>query len=282
MTGNAADAEEIVQETFVRALEKPPRKTSEPWLPWLTTVAMNLCRDFLRRRRRIEYVGPWLPSPVPTENFEEPAVDHSQSQTARYDLRESVSFAFLLALEALTPAQRATLLLRDVFDYSKGETAMVLGMTDGNVKINLHRARRAMRDYDKSRTSANSLSNESKQDILQRFLQCLDTRDAAGLEKLLAADVTVVTDGGGEVNAMMSPMRGREKVIRLITQLYELRRSVTEVSFRSLNDQPALLVTRSEIRPGHASRYTLQCDYAESGQIRCLNFVFAPSKLAAL
>src|SRR5215218_3543413 len=136
MTGNAADADEIVQETFVRAMEKPPRKISEPWLPWLTTVAMNLSRDFLRRRRKIEYVGPWLPSPIPIGDLQltEPAAENGQSHAARYDLRESVSIAFLLALEALTPAQRAALLLRDVFDYSTKEAATVLRMTEANLK----------------------------------------------------------------------------------------------------------------------------------------------------
>ena len=152
MTGCAADAEEVVQETFVRVLEKPPRDTRESLRPWLVRVAMNLSRDLLRRRRRTEYVGPWLPSPVPPEDVEdqvirEPEAAFVDSPAARYDMRESVSVAFLLALEALTPAQRAVLLLRDVFDYSTGETAEVAGMTEANVKVTLHRARRRMREY---------------------------------------------------------------------------------------------------------------------------------------
>jgi RNA polymerase sigma-70 factor, ECF subfamily len=284
MTGNAADAEEIVQETFVRALEKPPRKLSEPWLPWLTTVAVNLSRDFLRRRRRIEYVGPWLPSPVPTEDFQlpEPAVANCESQATRYDLRESVSVAFLLALEALTPTQRGALLLRDVFDYSTREAASVLGMTEANLKINLHRARRAMRDYDKTHKRTNSIGSETQGNILAKFLQCLDARDMSGLERLLTEDVTVVSDGGGEVTALLAPMQGREKVMRLITKLYEINRSVTRITFYALNNQPAILVRRDRVRSGHAWRYTLQCEHDETGRIKRLNFVFAPSKLTAL
>ena len=120
MTGSAADADDLVQDTFVRALEKPPSDMDAPLRPWLIKVAMNLSRDQLRRRRRREYFGPWLPSPVFTEGDDAFPVDHTpvseSTAVTRYDLMESVSMAFLLALEALTPAQRAVLLLRDVFD----------------------------------------------------------------------------------------------------------------------------------------------------------------------
>ena len=157
LTGSAADAEDLVQETFVRALSHPPARTDEPWRPWLVRVALNLGRDLLRRRRRRRYVGPWLPSPIETEDVPpsfEPAGD--ESPAARYDLLESVSFAFLLALEALTPAQRAVLLLRDVFDYSVRETARALGFTEANVKTLHLRARRALAAYDRTRRSVGS------------------------------------------------------------------------------------------------------------------------------
>src|SRR6267142_4849309 len=99
MTGSAADAEDIVQDTFVRALEKPPADMQAPLRPWLVKVALNLSRDQLRSRRRREYFGPWLPSPVTTEEdgplqVEEPTAP-DWSPVARYDLLESVSFAFL-------------------------------------------------------------------------------------------------------------------------------------------------------------------------------------------
>src|SRR5918912_770572 len=101
MTGSAADADDIVQETFVRAMERPPRRTDEPLRPWLVKVALNLSRDVLRRRRRRDYTGPWLPSPVPTDEESlpsyEPATPTEESPVARYEMLESISFAFLLA-----------------------------------------------------------------------------------------------------------------------------------------------------------------------------------------
>src|SRR6185436_15707102 len=156
LTGSAADADDLVQETFVRALERPPRDQTEPLRPWLVRVAMNLGRDLLRRRKRRSYVGPWLPSPIETADEEappahEPTIDGRLTTEGRYDLLESVSFAFLLALEALTPQQRAVLLLMDVFDYSVREAARALTMSEPNVKTTHHRARRVMARYDDTR-----------------------------------------------------------------------------------------------------------------------------------
>jgi len=145
-----ADADDLVQETFVHAMERPPARLEEPWRPWLVRVALNLGRDLLRRRKRRAYVGPWLPSPIDTGDeasppSHEPTFAEGMSTEGRYDMLESVSFAFLIALEALSPRQRAILLLRDVFDYSVQETAVVLDLSEANVKTSHHRARRTMR-----------------------------------------------------------------------------------------------------------------------------------------
>jgi len=286
MTGSAADADDIVQDTFVRALEKPPTDTEAPLRPWLVKVALNLSRDQLRRRRRREYFGPWLPSPVLTEEDDGFVLDHQavteSTPVTRYDLVESVNMAFLLALEALTPAQRAVLLLRDVFDYSTNETAEVLEMSEANIKVTLHRARRTMESYDKNRVSNFSQRAGELRDILQRFLSLLTTGDVQGLTKMLAADVVLVSDGGGEVNALPEPMFGREKVLRLIQKLYEANRDVTSTSLRNMNGEPTILINRSRVRPGHASFFTMHCALDEGSQIKQFNFVFAPSKLAAL
>lgn len=286
MTGCAADADDIVQDTFVRALERPPADMEAPLRPWLVKVAINLSRDQLRRRRRREYFGPWLPTPVLTEGdtvfeLDQPSTTES-SPVKRYDLMESVSMAFLLALEALTPAQRAVLLLRDVFDYSTNETAKALEMSESNIKVTLHRARQTMDSYDKNRASNFSKRAADLRDTLQRFLARLAAGDVQGLKQMLAADVVLVSDGGGEVNALAEPMYGREKVLRLIAKLYEANREVTSTSLQDVNGEPAVFVGRSRVMPGHASIFTMHCELDGNSQIKRFNFVFAPSKLTAL
>ena len=132
MTGSAADAEDLVQQTFERAIERPPPDTSRPWRPWLARVATRLAIDALRRRQARRYVGPWLPTALETptgESCGELASPEADAET-RYGLRESVSLAFLRALEALTPAQRAIVLLRDVLGYSGPEAAELLEVVD--------------------------------------------------------------------------------------------------------------------------------------------------------
>src|SRR5262249_19652970 len=150
MTGVAADADDLVQETFLRAIERP-RAADAALRPWLVGVARNLARDQRRRRRRRGWSGPWLPSPVETGDDEASPSFEPSATEGRYDLLESCTFAFLLALEALTPQQRAVLLLREVFDYSVTETAAALDLSTANVKTTHHRARRAMAAYDAHR-----------------------------------------------------------------------------------------------------------------------------------
>src|SRR5262245_34556558 len=170
MTGSAADADDLVQETFARALVHPPAGEVRPWL---STIAVNLARDHLRRRRRIAYDGPWLPQPI------EATPDESPSAAARYGTMESVTFAFLLALEALTPQQRAVLILRDVFDYSVAETAAALGLSEPAVKTTHHRARRALEPYDATRCPPTPALAAQARASLHRFLQALAGTDVA-------------------------------------------------------------------------------------------------------
>src|SRR5690606_24017859 len=127
-----------------RALEKPPADTERPWRPWLARVATRLAIDALRRRRTRAYVGAWLPSPVetpPGTALGEPAAPQADAE-ARYGLRESVSFAFLRALEVLEPVPRATVVLRDVLGYTGPETAEILGVSAEHARVILHRARK--------------------------------------------------------------------------------------------------------------------------------------------
>lgn len=285
MTGSAADADDIVQETFVRAMERPPRRRDIPLRPWLVRVATNLSLDHLRRRKRRDYRGPWLPSPLPTDETEgfdiELAAPSSDSPSARYDLRESVSFAFLLALEALTPMQRAVLLLRDVLDYSTEETAAALKLSEANVKVHLHRARRRLDKYDKERFTPSARA-AATQEAIERFLSCLNTGDVKCLEKLLTEDAVSLSDGGGKYYAALNPIYGRAKVARLITGLNEKVKGERRIAFCNLNGLPALVVENAAAPDGFAPRFTMHFEVDSSGKIRRLGVVLAPDKLTAL
>jgi len=197
---------------------------------------------------------------------------------------ESISFVFLLALEALTPSQRAVLLLRDVFDYSTSEVATALEITETNAKVLLHRARGRMRIYDKDRAIPDASRREATRQALEQFLLCLKNRDAEGLEKLLTEDVVSISDGGGEVAAALRPVLGRDRVIRLITGLAEKAGPMPRVTFRLLNGWPAMAieVEEQDRRPGFASRFTMHFEVNDSGLIRRLDTVVAPGKLSLM
>jgi RNA polymerase sigma-70 factor (ECF subfamily) len=280
ITGNAADSEDIVQETFLRFLKKPPQGNEDEVKPWLMRVAANLSIDKLRQRRRRQESQSWLPSPIPDDYLETVNPNlQTKNPSARYDFDESLSFAFLLAMEALTPSQRMILVLRDVLDLSVQETADLLKISQINVKVTLHRARKIMQAYDKSRTKDRKKSLIRMKQVLESFLALLERRDVVGLQKLLAQDVVLIADGNNEVVALKAPMLGLENVVRLLVRLNEVYSSSTTASFLTLNGEPAVLFERKNVREGHATRFTLLCQVSEDGTIERLNFVFAPGKL---
>jgi RNA polymerase sigma-70 factor (ECF subfamily) len=284
LTGSAADADDLVQETFVRAIERPPARTDVSWRPWLVRVAMNLGRDLLRKRRRRGYVGVWLPSPLDSED-EPPSFEPAEpalGAAARYDQLESVSFAFLLALEALRPTQRAVLLLRDVLDESVKETARALGMTEGNVKTTHLRARRAMAAYDRRRLRPTRVRQQQTGQALERFLTCLATGDAAGLVALLAQDVRTVSDGGGEFVTALRPIVGPERVARFYFGLVKKLGTGGRLELRSLNGLPALIVERPDAPSGFSKHFTLQCETGRDGLIARVYVVLGTRKLFAV
>lgn len=286
MTGNAADADDLVQETFIRAMKSPPARTDEPWLPWLIRVAMNLARDLLRRRKRMRYEGPWLPSPIETgEEASPPSFEPEDAEgnpATRYDLIESVSFAFLLALEALTPSQRATLLLRDVFDYSVKETAEALGISEQNVKTTHHRARRSMEDYDKARAIPTASLQARTRSAVERFLQYIRNHDVAGAEKFLADDVRQYSDGGGEFIAARVPIVGKKKVTLFYSTIAEKSPSSMIHEWKMMNGLPALITRFDPPIPHYAPLLVTLCDIDEEGKIKRINVVLASRKLTAL
>lgn len=278
MTGSAADADDVVQDTFERAAAHPPPRLDEPLRPWLVRVAMNVARDSLRRRKQRGYVGPWLPSPVDGE----PEAPAESASDARYELHESASYAFLLALEALTPPQRAVLLLRDVLDYSVRETSEALGLSPVNVKVIHHRARRAMADYDRTRRRPGGELEADTRAALERFLAAILTQDAAAAEACLTEGVRLLSDGGGEFHAALRPIVGRERLSRFFAGLLRKLGAMGRFEVRSLNGLPAIVAEYDTPREGWGPRFVMRCDVDSSGAIREVHIVVATSKLTAV
>jgi RNA polymerase sigma-70 factor, ECF subfamily len=280
MTGSAADAEDLVQDAFERALCNPPHDEARSLRPWLARIAVNLSRDHLRRRKLARYRGTWLPEPVPTETLLAAAPERGDA-AARYDALESVTFAFLLALEALSPTQRAVLLLRDVFDYSVRETAQALDLSEANVKTTLHRTRRIMADYDAQRCVPTAALRKKTESALRRFLMHLATDNVRGIEALLREDVVALNDPG-EFVAARKAVVGRAKVAlfhRKITRLVDLAAGGMRLGIADLNGLPALVLAYEPTRSDFAPHQVFRVELDRKGKIRQLHTVLASAKL---
>ena len=186
-----------------------------------------------------------------------------------------------MALEALTPRQRAVLILRDVFDYSVKEAAQALSMGESNVKTTHHRASKLMAGYEQQRQDRGKPSPLILLKTLTQFMMCLSTHDVAGAERLLAAEVEGISDGGGQVTAARKILRGPRKVAAVYTGLAEFQKGA-RISLRMLNGTPAL-VGRMEPR-GHnwPTAFVMFAQLDEDGLIATLCSVLAPDKLRRL
>ncbi|MDB4972376.1 MAG: polymerase sigma-70 factor, partial [Myxococcaceae bacterium] len=203
MLGSAAEAEDIVQETYLRAREVPADvMLSER--AYLSSIVTRLCLDHWKsaRVKREQYVGSWLPEPVATET----SVD-----------AQTISLAFLVLLESLTPLERAIYLLSQVFDYSHAEVASIVGRDEATCRQSLHRARERVQ-ANKPRFAP---SRERHQLLLMQFLVACRLGDLPALERLLAADVTAYSDGGGKVHAARRPIEGAAKVAHFYAGLHK-------------------------------------------------------------
>lgn len=238
MLGSAAEAEDVVQDAWLRAGAAPSHLESAR--AWLTTVTTRLCLDRLKsaRARREEYVGPWLPEPVPAG-----AIETAEDTVAR---RESVTLAFLVLLETLSPAERAAFLLREIFDRDYSEVAQVLETSEAAARQLVHRAKSRIAE---GRTRFDAPPLDRQQEIVARFMDAVQQNDLASLERLLAADVVFTSDGGGKVAAATRPVLGADSVARLILGLWKKALEALEAdpsSIRTalveLNGEPALTV----------------------------------------
>jgi RNA polymerase sigma-70 factor (ECF subfamily) len=226
-----------------------------------------------------------LPSPVETPEPDPLALlvsDDADPET-HYGLAESATYAFLLALEALSPRQRAVLLLRDVLGHSAREAADLLGTTEGSARILHLRARRALADYDASRCVPTAELRERHRAALQQFLDCLTNQDVRGIEAILAESVRTVTDAAGEYTALATPLEGRARVARFY-QMAALHRQAggTHTEMRIVNGLPAAIITVLAPVRRQAPRSLLRCELDDAGHIVLVHAVLAPRKLASL
>ena len=205
MLGSVADAEDIVQEAYLRWREAPEAEVRSP-KAYLSAVVTRLAIDRLRsaRARREEYVGPWLPEPLVSERAEEVAVLD--------ELDESLSMAFLVLLESLNPVERAVFILREVFDYDYDEIARIVGKSEANCRQIAHRARQSVA----ARRPRFERSPEQEERLTQQFVEACMNGDMEGLISLLSEDVTLWSDGGGKVAAAPYPIHGPERVARFL------------------------------------------------------------------
>jgi len=284
MTGSASDADDLVQETFVRALTRPPKDTATDVRPWLVRVAMNLARDELRRRKRRSYPGMWLPTPVETDGPDSPLELESTdaSPEARYGLRESASFAFLVAVEALSATQRAVLLLRDVFDYSSRETADLLGVSEENVRIILHRARKTMSSYDGESHAFDAPARALVEAALHQIAACLATQNLDLARHLFTSDTQSVGDGGGVIHAAPAPVRGGEKVLRMYAKLASRASPDVKVAVREVNGLPAVVIEDPAPKRPNGPRGVILLELGRDGRVKTLYSVTAPQKLGSV
>ncbi len=259
MLGSASEAEDVVQDAWLRARQDEHTDVRSP-RAYLTTIVTRLCIDHLRsaERTRVEYPGPWLPEPLAEPNQESA------------ELASSLTTAFLVLLEQLSPIERAVFLLREVFDYDLTEIARTVGKSEVNTRQILYRARGRLRDS-RPRFTA---SRRETEEIVQHFRHACITGDVDELMTVLHADARLVSDGGGKTTAATRPVLGAERIAKFMLGYgAKLNWSETHFQLVTINGMPGLL-----------QRHPIAGDSAYSfdivdGGIRAIYVVRNPDKL---
>lgn len=273
MLGVRADADEVVQDTFVRLLRAVPDRTRQ-MRPWLVRVTMNLARDRLRARKREAYVGPWLPAVMDAGS-----AGSAELPGARYTSVESLSLGFLWAAEQLDDVQRGVLVLRDVLGHSVRETAAALELSESNVKVITHRVRGRMRGWEASQRRSLAVPHEQVIDAMRRFFGSVAAGDRAGAETALAEDVRLLSDGGGEFFAARKPVVGAAKVAGFYVKISAGEQGVPTIEMRTLGGMPTLVVRRPYADGKTAPAACIQVELDEAGLIVRIYSVVATAKV---
>jgi RNA polymerase sigma-70 factor (ECF subfamily) len=260
MLGSAADAEDVLQETWLRwaDIDLGQVRDQRAYLVRITTrLALNRLRTV--KRRREAYVGPWLPEPLLT------APDVAEN----VELAESVSMALMLVLETLSPTERAVFVLREVFDFGYDEIAAAVGKTSAAVRQIAHRARKHV----DARRPRETVSARETRAVLESFQRAMETRDLQGLLDVLAPDVVLVSDGGGVKQAALRPIVSADKVVRFMAG--GIGRTEAELTSAPtvVNGNPGLVLRLDGELDG------VMAVRVEGGRITGLYYVRNPEKL---
>lgn len=268
MLGSVMEAEDIVQEAFLRFQNVPLEKIESP-RAFLATIVTRLCLNQLEsaRARREAYIGPWLPEPLMT------ADDVSADSPGHAILHESLSMAFMMLLEQLTPIERAVFLLREVFEYEYREIADIVGKNEVSCRQLYSRAKRHIAEH-RPRFKAKP---EEHRALLERFIQAADAGNLEGLVELLAEDVTMVADGGGKARgAATRPLHGQESVARFLLASTRLPGESYYREIAQVNGELAVI-----LRTARRIIVTLFAD-VEGGRIKTIWAIGNPDKLTRL
>ncbi|MET8144036.1 RNA polymerase sigma factor SigJ [Sphaerisporangium sp. NPDC005288] len=247
LLGSLADAEDVVQETYIRwyAMSRQQQDAIASPGAWLTKVASRICLNMLSsaRARRETYVGEWIPEPLPepTEWINGRSDGITVDPADRVTLDESVNMAFLVVLESMTPAERVAFILHDVFRYSFAEVADILGRTPAACRQLASSARRRIHA-----THAPAPPTAQQARIIRDFKQAWEDKDIDALIDLLDPDATVVADSGGLASAMLRPIEGAEPIARSLVNLAGRLRDMTILE-RTVNGQPGLVAQRDGV-----------------------------------
>jgi RNA polymerase sigma factor (sigma-70 family) len=270
MVGSRTDADDLAQEALLRThiASEDAERADDPIRSleaYATTVVTRLSIDHLRsaRVRRETYVGPWLPEPVVGEVRDDDAAQHAE-------LADSLSFAFLVALESLGPVERAALLMHDVFGYDYDELATMLGRQPAACRQIVSRARTRVRE----RRPRFAVDDEQHRELLARFLDACRTGDLAAFTELLAEDVVVLSDGGAGVKAARFPILGRKRAARFLAKVMKGRFDAYKLHPTDVNGRPGFALVHPDGRVNAVGSVD-----TDGQHVTALHWVLNPEKL---
>ncbi|MFT5585994.1 MAG: RNA polymerase sigma factor (sigma-70 family) [Cognaticolwellia sp.] len=267
MLGAPQDADDLVQDTFVRLAERPPTDIERPLEPWLLTVAANLARDRLRARKLARAKRPYVPAPLP------PSRHDAASSLA---MRQSASVGWLLAAEALTPEQRLVWLLREVMECSTAEVAELTESSPGAVRACLFRARKGLAEHPIPKVDAASAQAHTL--ALLSFTQAMLQGDLEAARAWLAPDAVYLADGGEQYRAAGLPIRGAERLLRVFAALQTSLGEVRAVPAWAAG-MPGLWIQVLEPKVGHAPASLVQVVLDDQGRIAAVTTLMDPARL---